>query len=391
MPHILTLSSLFPSAVRPRHGIFVEERLKHLVAGTGIRSHVLAPVPWFPFTHRRFGEYANYARTASREERHGIVVDYPRYPAIPKVGMSIAPVLMAMALLPRVRRLLRTEPDIALIDGHFLYPDGVAACLLGRWVGLQVVITARGSDVNLYSRFTVPRAWLQWAIGSAAAVITVSDALRDKLLAMGAEPGKVTTLRNGVDLARFHPGDRDAARTRLGVAGLTLLSVGNLLELKGHHILVDALADLKDATAVIAGDGPLRSELERRAARLGVGDRVRFLGNVAQEELVAWYNAADYLVLTSSREGMPNVVLESLACGTPVIATAVGGVPELIDSDDVGYQLPERSPAALVQAVRTLEASPLDRRRVARHGATFGWDPTIQGLDGLIGEIAAGR
>lgn len=388
MPHILTLTGLFPSTARPRHGIFVEERLRHLVAAGGITASVVAPVPWFPFTSRRFGEYADFARTPRTDVRHGLEVTYPRYVTIPKIGMSVAPFLLATALLPLVRRLRRQHPGVALIDSHFLYPDGVAACLLGKWLGIPVLLTARGSDVNLYPKYAVPRALIRWAVGHAARVVTVSEALRNGLLALGADSAKVITLRNGVDLQRFRPGDRQAARSRLGLTGPTVLSVGNLLELKGHHLLIEALAQLPGVTALIAGEGPMRGSLERMAHERGVADRVRLLGNLPQDELIACYNAADLLVLASSREGMPNVVLESLACGTPVIATAVGGIPELIDSDESGRLLPERSSAAIADAAKALLTSPFDRARVAAQGARFSWDPTIDRLRRVILETA---
>ncbi|MEQ1800518.1 MAG: glycosyltransferase family 4 protein [Gammaproteobacteria bacterium] len=391
MPHILTLTGLFPSSARPRHGIFVEERLRHLVAEGEITASVLAPVPWFPFASSRFGEYAEFARTPSTELRHGIEVRYPRYLVIPKLGMNVAPFLLALALLPVVRRLQGQHKDLALIDSHFLYPDGVAACLVGRWLGIPVLMTARGSDVNLYPQYAVPRALIRWAVRHSARVVTVSEALRRGLLALGADPAKVITLRNGVDLQRFNPGDtgdREAARLRLGLTGPTVLSVGNLLELKGHHLLVEALVQLPGVTALIAGEGPMRPSLERLASERGVGDRVRLLGNLPQEELVACYRAADMLVLASSREGMPNVVLESLACGTPVIATPVGGIPELIDSAESGLLLADRSAGAIVQAVRALRASPPDRARVAAQGARFSWKPTIDGLTKLVRQLS---
>ena len=390
MPHILTLSSLYPSSARPRHGIFVEERLRHLVADGEVTATVVAPVPWFPFSSPRFGAYAELARTPATEQRHGLEVLYPRYLSIPKIGMSLAPFLLALALLPLVRRLKRARPDLALIDSHFLYPDGVAACLVGRLLGLPVLMTARGSDVNLYPRYRVPRWLLRWAVGRAAQVITVSAALRNALLALGADPAKVVTLRNGVDRQRFRPLDRIPLRSRLELTGMTVISVGNLLELKGHHLLIEALPLLPGVTVLIAGEGPMRASLERLARDRGVADRVRLLGNLPQDELIACYNAADVLVLASSREGLPNVVLESLACGTPVIATPVGGIPELIDSEDAGYLLAERSAVAIATAVRAIAARPRDRLKVAAQAARFGWEPTIGALRRIIRETAAG-
>lgn len=388
MPRIVTLTGLYPSSARPRHGIFVEERLRQLLDRGRASATVIAPVPWFPFTHRQFGTYSTMARTPATDRRHGIDIRYPRYLSIPKVGMSVAPLLLAAALIGPLRRLRREQPDLALIDSHFLYPDGVAACLAGRILGIPVLMTARGSDVNLYRRWLVPRSWLRWAVSQSARVITVSEALRDALLSLGADPAKVITLRNGVDLERFRPLDRPACRARFSLKGFTLLSVGNLLPVKGHELVIEALAQVPEATLLIAGDGPLRGTLERLAQRLGVADRVRFLGTLDREDLVAAYNAADVLVLASSREGMPNVVLESLACGTPVIATAVGGTPELLDDDVAGRLLDDRSAAAIAAAVRDLQFQPPDRGRVRDYGLKYSWEPTINGLAAVMQQVA---
>ncbi len=393
MPRIVTLSGLYPSSARPRHGIFVEERLRQLVGHGDITASVLAPVPWFPLKSRRFGDYAALARTPATDQRHGLDIRYPRYLSIPKIGMSVAPFLLAAALIPALRRLRRAEPDLALIDSHFLYPDGVAACLAGRLLNIPVLMTARGSDVNLYRRWLIPRSLIRWAVRQSARVITVSEALRDALLALGADPAKVITLRNGVDLERFKPLERAACRTQFNVAGFTLIAVGNLLPVKGHELIIEALPGLPEVTLLIAGDGPLRGSLERQAHSLGVADRVRFLGNLGQDELIVAYNAADALLLASSREGMPNVVLESLACGTPVIATAVGGTPELLqgeslDGEVAGRLLEARSAAAIVAAVDDLRRHPPDRDRIRDYSLQFAWDPTIEGLTAVMQQTA---
>lgn len=389
MPHILTLSGLYPSPARPGHGLFVEERLRHLVASGEIRATVLAPVPWFPFTQRCFGTYGTLARTPPVAHREGLTVHYPRYLTVPKMGMSLAPLLLALALLPRVRQLQRQHPDLVLIDSHFLYPDGVAACLIGKWLRLPVLMTARGSDVNLFTQYRVPRRLIRWAMGQAARVITVSEALRHTLLTVGAEPAKVVTLPNGVDLERFQPGDRAGAKARLGLTGLTLLSVGNLLTLKGHHLVIEALTLLPEARALIAGAGPEERALKRLARDLGVLERVRFLGHLPRETLLTCYQGADALVLASSREGMPNVILESLACGLPVIATRVGGIPELLAGNPDCFLLPARSAAAIAEGVRVLQNRPGARARVAEQGARRGWQPTVEGLQRLIREVLA--
>src|SRR5687767_2430741 len=206
---LLTFSTLYPSAARPIHGIFVETRLRHLLASGGVEAKVVAPVPWFPWPHRRFGQYGRYAATPSEELRNDIEVFHPRYPLIPKLGMSAAPLLLAHAVKPLLRRVLNRYHYDA-IDAHYLYPDGVAAVMLGRWLGKPVVLTARGSDVTLLPRYRLPRAMVRWAARNAAALITVSRALKEDLVRLGISADRITVLRNGVDLQRFRPVDRDS-------------------------------------------------------------------------------------------------------------------------------------------------------------------------------------
>lgn len=387
---LLVFASLYPNAVQPRHGIFVEERLRRLVKTGQVTATVVAPVPWFPFRSSRFGAYAAFARVPALEARHGIRVLHPRYPVIPKVGMHAAPALMYRALLPMMRNLIASGGGFDLIDAHYFYPDGVVAARLGETIGKPVVITARGSDVNLIAQHRGPARKITRAAARAAAIVTVSDALKGKVEALGAVPDKVVTLRNGVDLERFRPLDRAAIRAKLDVTGPVWLSVGHLIELKGMHIAIAALTGVPGVTLLVAGEGPDGDVLAQLAQRSGVADRVRFLGAVDHKALCDYYNAADALVLASSREGMPNVVLESLACGTPVLATAVGGIPELITRPEAGELMRERTPEALVQAWRALQARNVDRNLTRKFAETLGWEPVVEAQCALYANVLTG-
>jgi teichuronic acid biosynthesis glycosyltransferase TuaC len=376
---ILTFSTLYPNAARPTHGIFVETRLRQLLASLQVEARVVAPVPWFPWSHPRFGNYAVVARAPRAERRHDIEVLYPRYPVIPKVGMILAPFLLATAVAPTLRRLLASAYDFDLIDAHYFYPDGVAAAMLGRRFNKPVVITARGSDLNLIARNAVPRRLIRWAACRAHGVITVSDALRCVAEGIGIAPAKLTVLRNGVDTGLFRPLDRASVRAAHGLRGRVLISVGNLVPLKGHELVIEALALLPEAQLLIAGEGPEQSRLEELALRGGVSGRVRFLGALPQERLVEYYGAADALVLASSREGWPNVLLESLACGTPVIASNVGGCAEVIGESAAGVLLSERSAEAIAGAVRELAARNVSGEAARRYAERFSWAATTAG------------
>ena len=386
---LLVFTSLYPNAARPRHGVFVEERLRHLVDSGRIAATVVAPVPWFPFRSPMFGAYATFASVPAKEERYGITILHPRFPVIPKLGMSITPFLMVRALLPMCRKLMAEGADFDLIDAHYFYPDGVAATRLGAAMGKPVVITARGTDVTWIPRYRRPRRQIQWAAQRAAAVVTVSQALKDKVAALGVNPDRIAVLRNGVDLDRFAPRDRIAIRAKLGLQGPVWLTVGNLVELKGVHLVIEALARVPDATLLIAGNGPEEHKLRGLVGRLGLGTRVRFLGVIPHAELCDYYNAADAMVLASSREGMPNVVLEAMACGTPVVATPVGGTPELITTDEAGQLMRERSPEALVSAWNKLRAAKPDRVATRRFAERLGWQPVIESQCALYARVLA--
>lgn len=390
---ILLFSSLFPSSVRPVHGIFVETRLRELLQAGDVEATVVAPVPWFPSKAPRFGEYARFAATPAFEQRNGLDVYHPRYVLLPKVGMHMAPYAMALGALPVLQKLQKQGFDFDLIDAHYYYPDGVAAGLLARWMDKPFFVTARGTDVNLIAEFARPKKHMVATARAAAGSIAVSQALANRLVALGAPASRVHCLRNGVDTSRFAPQPRDVARRRLGLPekGPYWLMVGNLVELKGHAIAIEALTALPEVTLLCVGAGPELAALQALAQRLGVASQVRFAGQVAQAELQWWYSAADVLVLCSSREGWPNVLLESMACGTPVLATQVGGAPEVVSVPEAGRLLERRDAQALTGAWKALMADPPARTAIRQYAQGFSWEATTQGQRQLFERVVHAR
>lgn len=388
---ILTFSTLYPSATRPNHGLFVEQRLRHLVASGLVQSRVIAPVPWFFSQNPRYGVYARYAATPKHESRHDISIDHPRYLLPPKVGMRIAPYTLAASSQPALRRIRESGHDFDLIDAHYFYPDGVAAALLANHFRKPFVITARGTDLSFIPRYKRPRRMIQWAAAQASGIICVCQALKDSLLELGVEENKIVVLRNGVDLAQFAPIDRLAQRQKLGWTRSTILSVGNLVAHKGHDLAVAAMPLLADYALVIIGSGPEADNLKRQAQELGVADRVSFLGVIAQTALRDYYGAADALILASSREGWANVLLESMACGTAVVASAVGGTPEVVTAPEAGVLIQERSAQSLANGVRQLFANGISREATRLFAEKFSWDATTAGQIQLFQQILGNK
>ena len=395
---VLSLTTLYPHAGAPHHGVFVENRLAAL-AERGHEIRVVAPVPWFPSRSPRFGRYAAHAAAPLAEVRRGLPVSHPRFLLPPKLGMNAAPARLAAAFRRGAAAMMRGGfvPDV--IDAHYYYPDGVAAAALARDLDLPLVVTARGTDVNLIPAHAPQRRAILAAAAQAEHTITVADALRDELIGLGADGAKITTIRNGVDLERFSPGTREAegpdpraaARAAFGIEGdaPVIASVGHLTERKGHHLVIEMLAGLPDATLLIAGSGEEARALRAQADAAGLAGRVRFLGAVPHDELASVYRAADVLVLASSREGWPNVLLEAMACGCPCVATPVWGSGEVVAAPAAGRLAADRSAPALLTAVRAVLENPPGRDATRSYAERFGWPPVAEAVEAVWSRAAA--
>jgi glycosyltransferase involved in cell wall biosynthesis len=370
--------------------MFVATRLKHLLSSHQVTAEVIAPVAWLPpgVSYPNIGKLRHIAQVRDEGD---LRIHHPRYLVVPKVGMTLAPYTLYRALRSCTLQLLSAGRRFDLIDAHYFYPDGVAAVRLAAELGIPVCVTARGTDLNLIPAYPKPRRMIIDAAMRADGLITVCQALKDSLAAMlpaqKVAQKDIRVLRNGVDLERFKPADRVAARAGLGLTRRTLASVGLLVERKGHGLVIEALKSLPDTDLVIVGDGPDRDSLQRFANSIGVADRVRFLGLVDQSRLCQIYNAVDALVLASSREGWANVLLEAMACGTPVVASAVWGTPEVVARPQAGVLMTQRSALGVAEGVKRLFAELPDRADTRRYAEDFSWQATTEGQLALFREI----
>lgn len=380
---ILSFTSLYPNSQQDRHGIFVENRLiKYQQAFPEDQIKVVAPVTWFPFKNARFGQYAKYAQIAADEKRSGVEVFHPRYFMIPKIGVNHQPWLMYKATLPLLKKIIADGYDFDVIDSHYVYPDGVAAVLLAKALNKPVTMTARGNDLSLLPSYPKPKKWIQWALKEADAVFGVCQALCDQAKALQPLQDNIFALRNGVDLEKFKPADnRDELRKHYGMTGKSIVSVGHLIERKGHHLVIEALKHVEDIRLWIAGDGEEQQNLQQLIKQHGLEDRVTMLGALPPSKIPKLCAAADALVLASSREGWANVLLESMACGTPVVATAIWGTPEVVQAPEAGVLVHERSARGIAKGVEQLFTHYPESSQTRAYAEKFGWDETVKAMN----------
>jgi glycosyltransferase involved in cell wall biosynthesis len=385
MLRVLTLSTLFPDASRPGFGLFVERQTLGLAALDGVRLEVVAPVgvpPWPLALHPHYRERRQLPR---RETWQGLTVHRPRFAVLPGLAEAASGRAMAKAILPLMREL-----ELDVIDAEFFWPDGVAAMHLSRALGVPFSIKARGSDIHFWGGRAAVRAQMLEAAARAGGLLAVSAALKRDMAALGMPEEKIRVHYAGVDRGRFRPVDRAAEKARLGLAGPVLVTPGALIPVKGQLAAIEALAQVPEATLLVVGDGPERTKLEAQAARLGLAERVRFLGSRPHAELPALFGAADAMVLPSEREGLANVWLEALACGTPLVISDVGGAREVLDRPEAGRLVP-REAGAIAAAVRELLAHPPDPRTVRAAAERFSWERNAAELLDHLAGVSAER
>lgn len=393
-PAVVVLSSLFPNSVQPGAGLFVRERMFRV--GRRLPLCVVAPSPWFPLQAllRRWRPHFRPG-APGYEQQQGFDVWYPRFFSVPSALKRLDGLAMAFGAYARLRALKRMG-RLDLIDAHFGYPDGYAAVLLGRWLGVPVTITLRGTE-SRHAADPVLRPLLLKALLGADRVFAVADALKQVAVSIGVPAEKVTVVGNGVDTTRFVPLDRADARAALGLPSdvPVLVSVGGLVERKGFHRVIELLPRLRERWPgliylVVGGasaEGNNRPQLEQQVARLGLGDTVRFLGSLPPDALKQPLSAADVFVLSTRNEGWANVFLEAMACGLPVVTTDVGGNREVVDRESLGFVVPFGDAEALETALDRALAAPWDRAAIRHHAEQNAWDGRVDLLCAAFAEM----
>lgn len=385
---VLVITRIFPNAVEPLAAPFNRQQFGAL--GRLCDVEVMATIPWFPGA--RFFKRSNAGRLGdvpARDVIEGLSVAHPRVAYVPKWGAGLSGVLEIASLLPGY---LPRRNDFDVILGSWAFPEGAAAVALAKMSGIPAVIKVHGSDLNLVSSMRGPRANLRLTLPRASRIVAVSRALGDKAVELGADPSRIAVVANGTDASLFFVRDRREARRELGLPadGRIALYVGRIERDKGALDLVEAFAKIapeeRDLTLFMLGHGRALDEAKALAAPLG--ERVRFLGGRPLKEVPVWMGASTLVTLPSWAEGSPNVVREALACGRPVVATRVGGVPELVTSDALGEMVPAKDPAALARALKTVSKKAYDASAI-RAASGGSWDDSARALLEVLEQVRA--
>ena len=367
---VLFLTNLFPNRLEPVRSVFNLKRA--LALAEHVDVEVLAPIPWFPLLTK-------LTNMPARETIEGLTVHHPRAFYTPKVGRRFYGTFFYRSARKYVLNLYARQP-FDLIYAVWTYPDGYAAVRLAQDLNCPCLVHAMGSDINLHMNYSAMRERILWTLHKADAVVSVSRRLKSAIVDPGVPADKVHVVYNGVDSDSFQDLDRQTCRRELTPptgTGKLILFVGNLVAVKAVDVLLNAMARLRNldegAQLVLIGDGRLRTQLEAQTRDLKLDDCARFLGRRPHEEVARWLGACDLLCLPSHNEGVPNVILEALASGRPVVATRVGGIPEIIDNPDLGILVEPGDAEALASALNTALAKDWDPARLTAVASRFTW------------------
>lgn len=403
MPHVIVMvTTSYPRFPGDSVGTFMEP-IARSIAARGHEVHLVAP--WHPLVTRgphEHGVHFHFYRYAPHRSLNVFGYAAAMRADVSVRGAAYLAAPLALAAGWQAARTIARRHHATIMHGHWVIPGGVTAATAAP--RLPLVVSLHGSDVYLAETLAPARAAARYVFRRAGFVTACSDDLARRSVALGADPDRLETVPYGVDAARFRPdaGVRTACRAALGVGDRVplIFAAGRLVRKKGFEYAIDAMAELPDAVLALAGDGTLQAELQDRAREKRVAERVRFLGNQTQDRIAEYLAAADVACVPSVRDdsgnvdGLPNVVLEALASGTPLVTTAAGGIGAVVEHERTALVVPERDPAALAAAVARLLADPAGARRLgdaarALVHSRFGWGRTAERLEFAYGRALA--
>ena len=392
---ILTVTTFFPNSANRHRTVFVKN-LVHAMQQY-LPVSVVAPIPYAP-PIRRMPQWYVQSQIGRVERVDEIEVLHPRFLVVPRLDW-LSGFSYFLGVLQVVRQ-LKHDYGSCLIHAHCAYPDGVGAGLIARTLRLPYAVTVHGSDINVYATYRTLRRQIHWALTNADGVITVSRDLEAKVTQLTG--GAVKRLKYipcaGFDPAVFYLRSATEYRADLDIPkeARIVVFVGLLVPIKGVDLLIEAWAMLchrrivGDADRlVIIGDGNCRPDLESRVKAAGISTKVRFTGSIQQNDVSRWLATATLLCLPSHNEGTPNVVVEALANGIPVVATRVGGVPELLREGVNGMMVPPGAASALADTLALALSRNWNRAQIASSVQHLTWQTIAATNCGFLESITS--
>lgn len=391
---ILVISHLFPNNIENSKGIFVFDQVKKLSKLNDIK--IISPIIWIPFSYF-FGSWGKLRKVNHKISINSIDVYYPRYFAIPlrirsKILMWFAGFIYSFHVFLKILEIKR-EFNFDIIHSHFAFPDGFSSVILGRIFKKPVVITVHGSDINLYTEEKNHlKPMVVYALKNASHIVVVSTALKEKVIKLGIDENKISVIPNGYDSELFKPIDKYDARKNLGLPTdrKILLFVGNLYPVKGVSYLIEAMKIISERSnnimLTLVGEGYLKPQLQSTVKEYGLSSKVLFAGSQPHERIPLWMNACDLLVLPSVSEGFGAVLIEAAACGKPIVASDIGGIPEA--SNKFGRKLvPPKDPQALANSILEALDSNFNSENIIEENKKFDFSNIVCQLTNIYAQV----
>ncbi len=379
---ILIYSSLYPTRTNPFHGIFVKELTRHIIPRIS-SMRVMAPLDGRQnFTRLIKGQHQRHTLDEGLKSDHPVFWTFPRWFKQWDGRLVYHWTRKAMA---------SQRHRVSVIHAHYAYPEAFAASMFAEKWNIPLVITVHGSDINVIARDGARRHLIADTLRKADAVVTVSEKLKEKVITLTGRQKGVYHIPNGMDPTRFYPGSQSRARKKLGVSHWKkiIVFVGRLEPVKGLDKLIQAVSELEaNVGLILVGNGSLKKALTRHVQELGMEERILFCGAIEHHCLVDYFQAADLLALASYSEGWPTIILEAMACGTPVVSPAVGGVPEIITNDSLGVLTENNRPELLTRALKKALGTSWDGYRICRYTEKYTWDAVADAYVNLYDRIA---
>lgn len=389
--NVLSISHLFPNKVKPNFGIFVKERV--LNVSKIIDNIVIAPKPYFPFLYLT-NQYRRYDQIGFKEKIDNMTIYHPKFFYLPKILKFIDFYLYYLSLNSIVSRIIK-EKDIEMIDCHWGYPDGIASLFWAKKFNLKIILTVRGNESLCFFERSIRKKICEKKLSQFDHIISVSNELKMKMINhYGIPEHKITVISNGININNFYRIEKKQAQQycKLDSNKKYILCLSRLSHEKGIDSLLLAFSKMKstDVVLLIVGDGPMKLKLKNLSNSLGINDRVRFVGTILNTEVYKWYNASDVYCLPSLWEGCPNTIIESLACGIPVVASNVGGIPDLIPSSDYGFLVEPKDTIALSYYLDKALEVKWDHEKIVKFGTRSTWDNVSEKVISVYEKVMEG-